>query len=313
MNTIAPISAATEITERNEHFFNAGVRPLYGIDGEPIDPQIARGVYRDDTNECIASCGPNFKPVQHHDIVQPIMQHFHGLGYEIEERAPNRRDLRDLVGRSGAFMQRKYAHNGAVMRTDIITGDFITPTGRTSYMQQGPDTMLFKTSILNSHNGSLAVRVITSYERIICMNGMTRPDFSAGVYGKHTSNFSLRAMTAQIENSLNGMYQDAETFGRWAKKKINREIAETMLQKTIAKQQARGNNPPYSERLIGLILDRFAHEDQTVWGLYQAVTWWQSHHKVSENASPLTTTINRETRVAKMLRSDEWNALTEDA
>lgn len=304
--TLNPVENAVPVRERNDETFTAEVQPIYGVDGKPIYSDIARGVYRDDTNECIAVCGPNFKPVQHYEIIDPILHHFDALGYDLEVRKPGKRDLYDLKGRKGAFITRDYAHNGAVMRTNIITGDFITPTGASRYMESGPDTMLFKTSILNSHNGSLAVRVITSYERVICMNGMTRPDFAAGVYGKHTSNFSLRAMTAQIENALNGMHQDADTFGRWAKKRINREIAETMLQKTLAKQQARNGNPPYSERLINLILDRFAHEDQTVWGLYNAVTWWQSHHTVSESSTPLTTTINRETRVAKMLRSDEW-------
>lgn len=307
MNQMTPIQADTETA------FRVYVAPLVGEDGREVDPDIARGVYRDDTGDVIATCGRSFQPVQHQDVLDPILDHFSSKGYDIAFREPDQRGLYDLKGRSGAFVQRQLAKNGAIMRTDIITGDFIEPTGSTRYLDSGDDTMLFKTSIFNSHNGSLAVRVNTSYERLVCLNGMTRASFSAGVYGKHTQGFSLKAMQAQIDNALNGMDQDAETFGAWARRKITREVAETMLQRTIAKLPKDANESGYSERLVSKILDRFAHEDQTVWGLYQAITWWQTHEEVKANSNALTTRINRESRVAKMLRSNEWMRIAEPA
>jgi hypothetical protein len=295
-----------------DHEFTAEVRPLYNERGFQIASDIARGVYRDDTGECIATCGKSFKPVQHYDIMQPIFAHLESAGYDLEMRKPGRRDLYDLKGKKGAFVTPTFAHNGAVMRTDIILGDFITPTGRTSYLDQGEDTMLFKISLLNSHNGSLAVRANMSYERLICMNGMTKPSFSAGVYGKHTQGFSIATMSAQIEAAIDSMSEDADKFGAWATTKIGAETAEKMLIRTLAKQSndARGK-PQHSERLVTTILNRFLHEDQTVWGLYNAITWWQTHAKMNESSTPLTTRLNRESRVARMLRTNEWKALTD--
>jgi hypothetical protein len=304
MNMIATIP-----TERT---FNAVVQPLYDANGKEVDAEIGRAVVRDDTGETISVCGPAFKPVQHSEVIDPILDHLHGLGYEVKERNPSQRSLYDLAGEKGAFLRTSFAKNGAVMRADIITGDFIKPTGASNYLQDGPDTMLFKTSIFNSHNGSLAVRVNTSYERLICMNGMTRPDFSAGVFGKHTQGFSIKAMQAQIENAVNGMHHDADTFGLWAKKRITREVAETMLQMTLAKLPNKPNGDAhFSERLVNKILEQFTREDQTVWGLYQAITWWQTHEKSSRGASAVTTMINRETRVSQMLRTPQWGALIE--
>ena len=196
------------------------------------------------------------------------------------------------------------------MRVDIITGDFLQPTGSSNYLNDGPDTMLFKVSVLNSHNGSLAVRVITSYERLICMNGMTRPDFSAGVYGKHTSGFNVKAMQAKIGNALNGMTHDAEKFGMWAKTRITIEQAQEMLKKTVAKLPNKSNGEShFSERLMNKILDQFRREDQTVWGLYNAVTHWQTHGQRREGSNVISTTIQRETKVASMLRSKAWGEL----
>lgn len=299
MNAITPIIPA-------DLAFTAKVEPIYDEYGQKVSTEIGQRVVRDDTNQTIAMCGPNFHPVQHRDILDPITDWFAENGYAVQTRDHSRHALYDLKGQKGAWIQHGFARNGAVMRTDIITGDFITPTGRTSYLDQGPDTMLFKISVLNSHNGSLAVRALTSYERLICMNGMTSTQFSAGVYGKHTANFSLKAMTAQIENALNGMEYDAERFGLWAAKKITHEVAETMLKRTIARLPKQGGKEHHSQPLVTKILDRFRHEDQTVWGLFQAVTWWQSHGEMKQGAIPLTTRLGRENKVAAMLSSRAW-------
>ncbi|MFD2175704.1 DUF932 domain-containing protein [Rhodobacter lacus] len=294
---------------RPDKAFKVFAAPLYDHAGHKIDERVVRGVYRDDTNEVIATCGAAFKPVQHYQALDPVLDYFEGAGYAIEERKPTRHGLYDLAGKKGVFLTTGFAKNGAVMRTDIITGDFIQPTGSTGYLDKGPDTMLFKISVLNSHDGSLAVHINTSYERLICMNGMTRPSFKAGVYGKHTQNFSIEAMKRQIDNALSAMEADADTFGLWATTRLSQDKAAEVLKKTIAKQKARGQEPSFSERFVTAILDRFAREDQTVWGLYQAVTWWQTHAETKANSNALTTLINRENRVAQMLRTEEWKAL----
>ena len=306
MNALTPI--------RDDQSFDAVCMPLYGPDAKPLPAHIGRAVVRNDTGETIAIAGPTFKPVQHRDVVTPILQHLEQAGYQVEERTPDRRSLYDLQGRRGAFVTPRFTENGAVMRTDVITGDFVRPTGSSSYLDDGPDTMLFKVSIFNSHNGSLAVRVVTSYERLICLNGMTRPEFSAGVYGKHTTGFNVRAAQAKIGNAMNGMTNDAELFGLWARTRLTIQQAEAMLRGTIAKLPKKPNGEAhFSEPLVNKILAQFHMEDQTVWGLYNAVTHWQTHGDRREGANPLSTTIQRETKVAAMLRSPQWGAMIAEA
>ena len=291
--------------------FNADVRDIYDINGKPVPRELGRGVYRDDTNELMAVCGPNFVPVQHRDVLDPILQRFEKQGYKLEERtSASQHALYDLQGKKGAFVSTKLADNGAVMRSDIILGDFIRPTGRARYLSEGEDTNFFRISVLNSHNGKLAVRANTSYLRLLCMNGMTQPHFSAGTYGKHTMGFSVKGMQAQLTTAMNMMEADADRFGLWARTKITVKQAEEMLKKTLAKLPNKANGDEnYSESLVNKILERFRQEDQTVWGLFNAATWWQTHSDFKAGSNRLTATLGREGKVASMIRSKEWSSI----
>lgn len=287
--------------------FTASVRPIFDAAQQEIPAHIARGVYRDDTDELISTCGPNFTPVQHMDVIAPVMEHLQAKGYEVQERVADTRALYDLRGQKGAFVETFLTDKGAKMRTEIILGDFIDPTGSSSYLTQGADTNFFRITLLNSHDSSLAVRANTSYLRLVCMNGMTQPHFTAGTYGKHTKGFNLAAMQRKIDNAMTMMSEDEVRFAHMARTKISFDQAMQMIQMTIAKQGVDVHgNPKFSERLTDNIMQRFLKEDQTVWGLYNAVTEWQTHGERKAGASAFGTRLNRETRVAAMLKTDAW-------
>lgn len=239
------------------------------------------------------------------DIMNPILSGLEEQGYALEERASaSRHSLYDLAGKKGAWISSKEADNGAVMRTDIILGDLIQPTGSSNYMDQGPDTNLFRISVLNSHNSKYAVKVNTSYCRIICMNGMTQPHFSAGVYGKHTSNFSVDGLQNQINNAMGMMGDDAERFGLYARTPCTVEQAERFLKLTVARLHNKPNGDAnFSETMVNNILTQFNREDNTFWGLYNAVTYWQTHTKIKAGSNNITSIVGREQKVAAMLRS----------
>ena len=289
----------------NDINFHASIGQIFDAQNRPVPSDIGRGVYHDGTGELLSICGPSFKPVQHMDIIQPILSGLADMGYEVEERrSATRNALYDLQGKKGAWVSPKVTDGGAVMRTDIVLGDFIRPTGATNYLKDGPDTNFFRISVLNSHNSKYAVRANTSYLRVVCMNGMTQPHFSANAYGKHTSGFNIDGLQNQIANAMKMMGEDADKFGLWAKTRVTVQQAEQFLKLTVAKLADKPNGEAhYSEPLLQKILGRFHLEDQTLWGLYNAVTWWQSHDGFRKNADTLTATIGRETKVAAALRS----------
>ena len=285
--------------------FTTRIADVYDANGRRIPKDIGRGVYREDTGELMSICGPSFKPVQHMDVLQPVLDGLADQGYAIEERhSASRGALYDLQGKKGAWVSPKVTDNGAVMRVDIILGDFIQPTGASNYLDDGPDTNFFRISLLNSHNSKFDVRANTSYLRLVCMNGMPQPHFSANAYGKHTSGFNIDGLQRQIGNAMSMMGEDADKFGLMARTPVTVEQATEFLKLTLAKLPNKATGEAhFSEPLLNKILGQFAREDQTLWGLYNAVTWWQTHDDFRKNADRLTATIGREQKVASMLRS----------
>lgn len=292
--------------------FTAEVRPLYDAAGEEIPGNIVRGVYRSDTGQVIASCGANFKPVQHRDVVDPMLQTLHDQGYEVIERAPEVRSLYDLKGQRGAFATVQTQGGGAIMRADIIVGDFIDLAKVTGhgYLGHGSDVMLRRFTALNSHDGTYAVRATSGYFRLLCLNGLMDPSFTANSYGKHTSNFSVEALRRQIVTAAELMEGDAERFALYAKTRLGIPEAAELLRKTLAalpdKPTGEAN---WSEALVNEILRRFGQEDATVWGLVAAMTAWATHGEMRTNAGQITGRVDRDSRVARTMRSPEFKRL----
>ena len=301
----------------NQIDFTAQVRDIFDAKGNRIPSEIGRGVYRDDTDELMAICGPGFKPVQHKDVVQPILDQLTGQGYDLELRnGGSRNALYDMRGKKGAWVSPKVSDNGAVMRTDIILGDFIEVPGQFNghglRTRGTEDLNFFRISILNSHNSKFAVKVNTDYLRLICFNGMTSPHFSAGSYGKHTVNFNVDGLNRQVENAIGMMDQDAERFAQMAQTMITSEQAVEMLKLTIAKLPNKPTGEAhFSEPLINKIMHRFNTETdgRSAWDLFNAVTSWSTHEKLRSNADAISGIVGRETKVAAMLRSKEWNEM----
>ena len=298
----------------NQIAFNAVVSDVFDKNGKRIDPNIARGVYRDDTEELLSICGPTFKPVQHREVLEPLFERLDKQGMSLEVRSnASRNALYDLAGKKGAFVDVEVTDNGAVMRTKITTGDFIQPTGASQYLESGPDTMLAVYDTVNSHNGKLAARSNCSYNRLICMNGIVRPAFTAKAYGKHTTNFNVDAFMAQVSAQVEAMAADPDLFGKYATTPCNVKQAEVFLQKTFAKLPNKANGDPhFSERLVVEILALFAREDQTVWGLVQALTAWSTHGDMRKNADPVLGRLGREEKVAKTMRSSLFDKLVNE-
>lgn len=290
--------------------FEVTTKPLYDEHGRAIPGDLARAVVRMDTGDTIATCGKNFMPVQNRDIVNPVLDELDAQNYDIYFRRPDQKNLYDLAGKKGAFVWFKTADNGAVMVAEIVTGDFIRPTGRSSYLDRGPDTMLVRHRLLNAHNGKYAASAISDYERVICMNGIVRPTFWARTYGKHTLNFDVEGLKAKIASAARMMEQDAEMFGLYARTKLSPLQAAEFIKATLAKMTPDALGAPrYSEALTRQILDLFRNEDQTVWGLMQAMTYWSTHGEMRRSTNEVTGRLGRDQRVASALASKRFQAL----
>jgi hypothetical protein len=293
--------------------WTAEVRPLYDAQGREIPPGVVRGVYRSDTDQCIASCGADFKPVQHQDVLDPMLQTLKDQGYDIVERStPDQRSLYDLKGQRGAFASFATQDDGAIMRADIIVGDFIDLAKVTGhgYLGRDSDVMLRRFTALNSHDGTYAVRTTNGYFRVLCLNGLMDPTFTASSYGKHTLGFNVEALKANILRAATLMETDAEKFGLYARTRLSMKQAEEYLKGTLAKlPDTPTGEEAWSKPLVEDILRRFKDEDATVWGLMNAMTNWATHGDLRANAGAITARTGRDERVARAMRAPLFKQL----
>lgn len=288
--------------------WTAEIRPIYDGSGREIPANIARGVYRGET--ILATCGAHTKLIQHTDVLDPVLQALHDEGVEIREREWGRHDLYDLKGQKGAFVATQLDKDGAVMRTRVITGDFIEPTGPSAFLPSGPPTLFKMFDILNSHDSTYSAQVDLKYMNILCMNGLVREDFAARVRSKHTLNFSMDAFRDKVRASAELMLRDVERFKLYVRTSLTREEAEAFFKATIAKLKDKPTGEPnWSDRLVAKLLELFDSEPQSVWGAYQAMTAWATHGDLREGDSPLTARVGREERVARAMRADEFREL----
>lgn len=295
--------------------WTAEVAPLFDAAGNEIHPEIGRLLRRSDDHTPLATCGPNFKPIQHQDTVDPVLQVLHEQRYELIERKPTRRDLEDLRGQRGAFITSSFAKNGGIMRTSIITGDFIAPTGPSSFLPDGPPTCFRQYDVLNSHTGDYAAQVDMRYLNLVCMNGLVRENFAAKIKSKHTTGFSINAFKNKVLMGAELMENDAERFEVYVKTKLDRDQAEAFFKATIARlaPDEKTGEPRWSGRLVEALLALFDKQPPTVWGAYMAMTEWATHGEIRSNSEELTARVGRDERVARSLRSPEFGRLLEAA
>jgi hypothetical protein len=295
--------------------WTAEVRPIHDAFGNEVSSDVGRLLVRSDTGGALATCGPNFKPIQHQDVLDPVMQTLHAQGYELIERRPNRRDLEDLRGQRGAFVTTSFAKNGGIMRTSIITGDFINPTGPSIHLPDGPPTCFRQYDILNSHTGDYAAMLDLRYLVLKCMNGLASQQFTAKIKAKHTTGFSIDAFKNKVLAAAEMMETDTARFQRYIKTPLTREQAETYFKATIARlaDDEKTGELRWSGRLVDDLLQRFDNEPQSVWGAYMAMTEWATHGDLRSNSEEVTSRVGRDERVARATRAPQFAELLEAA
>ena len=292
----------------------AEIAPMYDAQGNEVDPDIGRLVVRSDTREPIGTCGRNTSLIQHQDVVAPVIEALREAGItEFHLRPPRRRDLYDLKGKAGAFIETQMTKNGGIMKTVVTTGNFIAPTGPSSFLPNGPPTCFQEFLILNSHTGTYAAQIDMRYKNVVCMNGLVRENFSANVKAKHTTGFNIEAFKAKIHLGASLMETDAERFEKYVRTPLSYEQAGLFFKKTIARlsiDPATGDFR-HSAKLVEDLLTRFSKEPRSVWGAYMAMTEWATHGDLREGSDSVTARTDRDSRVARALRSGMFQALLE--
>lgn len=283
---------AREALSTEKFDFPVAMKPMFipGADGvlQEVPEDMRRAVVREDTGEVLATVGSKYEITEHKAAFDAVSEALLGSDLDL-----SRVEVEDGIFEGGARARRSI----------IVPAHVVQP--------RVGDRMRFKMDLFNSVDGGWAFRTEFGYFRLVCLNGMVSADFRAGIYARHTSVIDPEALAKQISARLGMMQQDEETFRIWAHRKVSEEAASWFFSETLAKVSRRGLEDDVNKTLHQKLMIAFNRErDHTVYGLWNAMTWWSTHEPIPRGAEH-NVRLNRENAVATAMRSAAFDEIVE--
>ena len=256
-----------------------------------VPSTMARALVRTDTGAVLGIHGSKYKPINHADAVDKIMEG--AVAFASENGLPT------------PAVDYKMADNGAKLRGELLFKDVVIEP-------QKDDIIHFRISFFNSYDQSWAFQSIPDGLRLWCLNGCTMPVTTARARFKHTTHVSIDGVAKNMSNGLKAFTSLQGVYQQWAEKGIAYWCVEQFLKKTICKtfQRSQTHNSVNMFRLEEL-LKQYDRESKTLghtkWALYNALTYWSTH--TDQLQKPEITRKRREEDVAKAIATAEWSEL----
>lgn len=260
--------------------------PIFDAEGREIDPQVARGIARSDTGAVIGTAGSKYHPVSHMKLIRAFEESIVEAGI----------DPADVTRRA------EIHEGGAKMTVAYLLDKHVVQPKR-------GDVMKTRFRLRTSHNLTWSVSNTIDYLRLVCTNGMVLPNNLASIRAKHTTGFSADAAVKKIKAAVEAIGEDEERFARYATKPVTEAQARWFFSETIARRpHAFKGSMVYEDKVEKLLAHWRRNEDQTVWGVYNTLTHWSTHHQ-STRGQAHNVVVQREAEVATALRSEAFAAL----
>jgi len=249
-------------------------RMLWTTDGTFLDRRAPKhkAIVDVDTDEIISVVGKGYNLVQNSEIIPQY------------ERAIARSNL------NTDGMERKidYSHDGA--RT-VVSYRF--PAHRIA-VKEG-DEMDLMITVLNSYDGSWKFMSMVGAFRLLCTNGQIIGDSFSSYYGKHTKSLDVDYAINKLEDSLEVYLHNAELWKQYPTSKITIGQANDVLL-ALAK-----DNIKLMEELNSTYQKYVFEMGHNLWALFNTLTDWSTHSKVTNVSNKPSIVVSREDRVRKVL------------
>lgn len=200
-----------------------------------------RAVVRTDTGRVLGVVGSKYNLVKNTDLLN-----------QLEESLPV------AVGNR----QINLADNGAIMFVN-----YTSPKIDNVEVRKG-DIVRFGIQVFNSYNGKLAVGMRLQAYRLACENGMTVPRSVSTLHIRH-----VHGVTSHITGARETFNKRVEEFVKYKNvwKKWGTIKAEPVLVEKFSKQYLGAKSRE-------VVRNKYeADQDDTVWGFFNAVTWFGTH------------------------------------
>lgn len=264
--------------------------PHTSMAGVPTDK--AQALVRNDTNQVLGIHSRRYKPTRYTNslraVSQALMQCPHIDVTDI--------DVNDELFDGGARMCRRIVFHKHMIEPQV--GDIVK-------------LMLV---VRDSYDGNWAFQLDFSAMRLWCLNGCTTADFTLRSYHKHTKAINVGLEADKITDAISAFENREKEFRLWIGKKVSNDAVKDLFSYTLASYKARTGEMTVSERTLSDLLVRYQDEQRsmgpTIWSVYNAATNWSSHPGDKIRGAAQNVLLHRESKVAKMLRSERWALLT---
>lgn len=157
------------------------------------------------------------------------------------------------------------------------------------------DITQLKITVINSYDGTSGLKFLGGGYRLICKNGMVAGTNMSKFSGRHTSGLKLDSLTSRVESCIKAFSLLDVQWKLWADTKCS----DTQAKNHIAKLHV-------SEGIKDTVM-AYWHKEKAVlgtnmWALYNALTYYSTHHRISRGAgNEAWTTLSREADVSKVI------------
>lgn len=199
-----------------------------------------RAVVRIDTKTALGVVGTDYQILKNKDVLS-----------QIEESLPVALSTRKInICKGGTYMFARYL-SPKIQSVEVAKGDIVQ----------------FGVEIFNSYNGKTALGMRMLAFRLVCTNGMTTPRSISTIQVRHTANANLIDARKEFEQKVELFYKYADSWKKWTHEQPKESQIKKFLDERISQKTTKE-----------IILNKYAiDKDQSLWGFFNAVTWYGTH------------------------------------
>lgn len=278
-----------------------------------VDSKLGRAVIRTDTGESLGIVGSKWTMARYVDQLYPVLK-------ALDETSL---DAGNITTKASVL------ENGAMMELEIMFTDRQFDVGTTKgYSPNQPayyntsarvgDTVAQVLRFRNSYNGAWSFETSFGGKRLRCLNGVWVLDCIATHRRKHTVNLSVTASVEKLVKGITMFDTMKDELVAMTKTPVSKSNVIKLFQNTLAYLPRTGEDvPPYSDRTLTHLMNLYDFNEDEVgnnkWAVYNTATEWATHVEdtMRQSSQPHRVRAVREAKVASMMKSREWQALTD--
>lgn len=264
-------------------YFPVSIRPLNDL-MTSVHERNGRfqAVIREDTDQLLAVHKGMYRLVKNDEIFQ---------------------DFEACVGGSEIDMRGVIVTDAMAYYGGRVIRDYRFPAHRVDIGED--DEVDLRLRVQNSYDGSCRFSVIMGAFRLLCSNGLVIGDTMVESKAKHTSGLNIDKVRRELQEAIDTFIQQGQIWTVWKDTPCPNAIAENVI----------GAIPHVSDKSKEVIMSYFtrdaANDGNTIWTLYNAMTYWSTHAGVKESSEGNKASIitERESRIRAVLNHPVFEAV----